>query len=88
MAKVRLPRYLRAKQRVDGTTGYFWELPSWARPPAERWGKLCPVASEALGADLAAAIGKADMLNAFLDEWRAGADARAAEGTIRSLFCW
>jgi hypothetical protein len=88
VAKVRLPRYLRAKKRADGSTGYFWELPSWARPPAERWAKPCPVSSEALGTDLAAAIGKADMLNTFLDEWRAGVDTRPAEGTIKALFGW
>lgn len=88
MAEVRLPRYMRAKRLADGRRAYFWERPSWAKPPAERWGRACPVESEALGADLAAAIGKADLLNAMLDEWRAGVDARPAEGTVKALFAW
>jgi len=76
------------KRRADGTEGYFWERPSWARPPAERWSKRCPVESQALGTDLATAIAKADLLNTFLDEWRAGVDTRPAEGTIKALFGW
>ncbi len=88
MAKVRLPRYLRVKRRADGKDAYFWERPQWSRPPAERWGKLCPVDSQALGTDLATAIGKADLLNTFLDEWRAGVDTRPADGTIKALFGW
>lgn len=88
MAKVRLPRYLRVKRLRSGTEAYFWEMPSWARPPAEKHGRMCPVTSEALGTDLATAIGKADLLNTFLDEWRVGAEIRPAEGTIKSLFAW
>jgi hypothetical protein len=88
VAKIMLPRYLRAKRRSDGTTGYFWEQPSWSRPPAERWGHKCPVASEPLGTDLAAAIGKAELLNAMLDEWRIGVEAKPAEGTVKALFAW
>ena len=88
MAKVVLPRYLRPKRRADGLTGYFWERPSWARPPAERYGRLCPVDSEALGTDLAAAIGKAELLNTMLDEWRLGAEARPATGTVKWLMGW
>jgi len=88
VAKVVLPRYLRAKRRADGTTGYFWERPSWAKPPAERYGRLCPVDSEALGADLAAAIGKAELLNTMLDEWRLGAEAKPTTGTVKWLMGW
>ncbi|MGI4947579.1 MAG: hypothetical protein ACRYHC_02635 [Janthinobacterium lividum] len=88
MAKVILPRYMRPKRLRSGQTGYFWEQPYWSRPPAERWGHKCPVASEALGTDLAAAIGKAEMLNAHLDEWRQGVEAKPAEGTVKALFAW
>ncbi len=87
-AKIKLPRYLRAKPFAGGGQAYFWELPSWARPPAERAGKACPIVSEPLGADLAVAIAKADRLNATLDEWRMGVKARVPEGTVKWLFNW
>lgn len=91
-ARIRLPRYLRGKSlaRLDGSgrkvLAYFWELPTWAKPPAERAGRKCPVVSEALGTDLAAAIAKADRLNASLDEWRLGVEMKAVEGTVSALF--
>ncbi len=88
MAKIKLPRYLRAKRLANGATSYFWERPSWAKPPAEKHGRPCPVDSEALGTDLAAAIGKADMLNAALDDWRTGVEGRPAEGSVKALFAW
>ena len=88
MAKIKLPRYLRAKKLSGGSTAYFWERPSWAKPPAEKYGRRCPVDSEALGQDLAAAIGKADLLNAALDEWRLGVAGKPAEGTVQALFAW
>jgi hypothetical protein len=93
-ARVRLPKYLRSKRLAErGADGrplvaYYWERPSWAKPPAERHGRRCPVDSEALGTDLAAAIGKAERLNAQFDEWRLGAEAKPAEGTIKWLFGW
>ncbi|WP_257556492.1 hypothetical protein [Sphingobium sp. CFD-2] len=88
MARIRLPRYLRSKRLRDGATAYFWERPTWAKPPAERYGRRCPVDSEALGQDLAAAIGKADLLNTALDEWRTGVQGKPAEGTVEALFAW
>ncbi|MFZ2996231.1 tyrosine-type recombinase/integrase [Sphingobium sp.] len=88
MAKIILPRYLRAKRLAKGGKAYFWERPSWAKPPAEKFGRECPVESEALGTDLSAAIGKADMLNAALDDWRTGVQGRPAEGTVSALFGW
>ena len=88
MAKVSLPRYMRIRPAAGGATAYYWQMPDWARPPATRHGRLCPVSSEPLGTDLAVAIGKADLLNTFLDEWRAGVDARPPDGTIRALFAW
>ena len=88
VAKIKLPRYLRAKKLRSGGTAYFWERPTWAKPPAEKYGRRCPVDSEALGADLASAIGKADLLNAALDEWRLGVAGKPAEGTVQALFAW
>ena len=88
MAKVTLPRYLRAKRLKNGTTAYFWELPHWARPPAERDGKRCPVHSIPLGTDLAEAIGKADAQNEALDGWREGIAIASSKGTVRWLFAW
>lgn len=93
MAQVRLPRYVRVVRRKDGRIGYFWTVPSWARgrkgePAPEKFGRRCPVDSEALGIDLATAIGKADLLNRMLDDWRLGAEGKPAEGTIRALFGW
>lgn len=88
MARIELPRYLRAKRLASGATTYYWERPSWAKPPAEKWGRLCPVDSEPLGTDLAAAIGKAELLNGILDEWRAGVGNKPAEGTVKALFAW
>lgn len=88
MARVNLPRYMRVKKAAGGGSAFYWQMPDWARPPATRHGRLCPVSSEALGTDLAIAIGKAELLNTFLDEWRVGVDTRPPEGTIRSLFAW
>lgn len=88
MAKIELPRYFRAKRLGDGTAAYYWGRPSWAKPPAERHGRQCPVDSEALGTDLAAAIAKADRINAIFDEWRHGVEARPIVGTVKWLFAW
>lgn len=88
MAKVALPRYMRSKRLRSGSTAYFWERPSWAKPPAEKWGRKCPVDSEALGTDLSAAIGKAELLNRHLDEWRLGAEGKPVEGTVKATFAW
>lgn len=88
MAKIRLPRYLRAKRLADRGTAYFWERPSWAKPPAEKHGRTCPVDSEALGKELSAAIDKANLLNAALDDWRTGVEGKPAEGTVKALFGW
>jgi hypothetical protein len=99
-ALIKLPRNLRPKPLADGTTAYFFELPPYARPkvvgkgrerrrvPAERNGIKCPVESQALGTDLAVAIGKADNLNATLDEWKIGAAPAPSRGTVAALFAW
>lgn len=87
MAKVNLPRYLRAKKLKAGTA-YFWEPPHWARPPATRHGRPCPVVATALGRDLARAITTAEQLNAGLDGWRQREAPVRPSGTIGWLFGW
>lgn len=93
MARARLPRYFRAKalkleKGKQSVVAYYWERPTWAKPPAEKHGRPCPVESEALGTDLAAAIGKAELLNQHFDEWRLGVNVKPAEGTVKALFAW
>lgn len=88
MAKIATPRYMIAQRRADGGTAYYWQRPSWAKPPAERFGRLCPVEAESLGRDLAAAIAKAEMLNRQFEEWRIGLECKPAEGTVKALLAW
>jgi hypothetical protein len=99
-ALIRLPRNMRPKPLAGGAVAYFFELPPYARPkvvgkgkdrrrvPAVRHDKPCPVDSQALGTNLAAAIGKADQLNATLEEWRIGTEPAPTEGTVQWLFAW
>lgn len=96
--RVRLPRYFRVKPLKGGTDAYFWEPPTWARPkkagkgtlarrvPVERNGRACPVEAQPLGTDLAAAIGKAENLNAAFEEWRLGVEVAAPKGTVAGMF--
>lgn len=89
MANAKLPRYMRAKKLASGLIAYFWEPPHWARRPAMRHDRLCPVTATPLGADLAKAILSAEALNEALDQWRRGdVSSQAAIGTVRWLFSW
>jgi hypothetical protein len=78
-----LPRYVRRKWLPgEKAWAYFFEVPTWAK----RQG--CPVTSEALGTDYAAACSRAeDVLLPQLDSWRTGGRSdlvpeRAAPGTF------
>jgi hypothetical protein len=76
------PRYMRSKRLKSGSTGYFWEPPTWARK-----GK-CPVRAEALGTDYATAKQRCDdMLNSQFDAWRTGAEARGPSA-VPGTFDW
>lgn len=86
--KITLPKYTRAKRLKTGAVGYYWELPHWARPPAERGGVTCPVGNEALGDSLDRAITKAQILNDALDQWRSGVVKGPAKGSVSWLFAW
>jgi len=90
LAKVALPRYTRPKELKDGKLAYFWEPPHWARPPAQRNGRLCPLRACPLGSDIGDAWKKAEALNVGLDEWRRGdiGTSTAAPGSVRWLFSW
>lgn len=89
MPKVHLPRYTRVKQ-LKSASGYFWEPPTWARPPAERNGQVCPVQATPLGTDLAEAIARANVLNDAFDAWRNSKRASDIEmpRTVAWLFRW
>lgn len=88
MAKVALPRYMRAKRLTSGVA-YFWEPPHWARHGAKRHGRPCPVAATPLGQDLSVALIKASHLNEALDGWRKGeVGSELAPGTVAWLFQW
>jgi hypothetical protein len=88
LASVRLPRYVRPRLLASGKIGYFWERPAWAKPPIEKFGRTCPVTSEALGTDIADVHRRGDILCAILDEWRKGIGNDAPDGTVKALFLW
>lgn len=95
----RLPAYVRPAKLAGGKTGYYWELPHWARPkkdpetgklvPVVRHGQPCPVVPTALGTDLAQAIAKGNNLNEAFRDWRKGTMGRVlVKGTVAWLFAW
>lgn len=93
------PRYMRPQPLADGSKGFYWSLPTWARPkrqadgsfkPVERNGVPCPVESKALGKDFPTAWQMAEDLNAALDAWRKGTDQGKTlmKGSVSWLFAW
>lgn len=95
----RLPAYVRPAKLAGGKTGYYWELPHWARPkkdpetgklvPVMRHGQPCPVVPTALGTDLAQAIANGNNLNEAFRDWRKGTMGRVlVKGTVAWLFAW
>lgn len=79
---------MRAKKLTNGTTAFYWQPPDWARPPARRNGRVCPVGAEALGSNLAEAIAAAETRNAAFDDWRNGSEPTHAKGSVAWLFGW
>jgi len=80
---------MRIKKLADGKLAYFWEPPHWARPPATRGGRVCPVVATPLGQHLVKAIEAAEQLNEALDGWRtAQPSAGPATGSVAWLFRW
>lgn len=103
MAKIDLPENVRPKPLANRTTGYYWELPPWARPKkvrdasgkviqivkVERHGVRCPIDSEPLGTDALVAYAKANALNEAFEQWKNGElRIEAVKGTVRWLFVW
>lgn len=87
MAKIRKPvgwpRYMIAMPLADKKVGYYWRV----RPADRKAG--CAIEAEALGVDYGIAKTRADVLNAALDEWRAGSRGEVAprdEGSVRWMF--
>lgn len=88
MASTKLPAYTIERRLAGGRSSFYWQLPTWARPPAERNGITCPVQSTALGDDKGRAIQRADALNEALAEWRKGIEVGPTKGTVHWLFGW
>lgn len=88
MAKADLPKYVISKPRASGEVAYFWQLPTWARSPAKKHGRVCPIKSEPLGTDLAEAVTKANILNECLSDWLNPSVSRIMPGTVEWLFQW
>ncbi len=95
----RLPAYVRPAKLAGGKVGYYWELPSWARPrkdsatgklvPVVRHGQPCPLVSTPLGSNLAKAIEKGNNLNDAFRDWRKGTMGKVVvKGTVEWLFAW
>lgn len=81
MATIRLPANMRTKTLADRRLAYYWEVPSKDRRAG------CTLANEALGRDPAAAIRRAEELNATLAAWRhRGAPPGPVAGTVAWLF--
>jgi hypothetical protein len=81
---VDLPSHIRTKQLAGGKTGYYWELPPWARG---REG--CPVSAQPLKGSLAEVVATAERLNATLEAFRRGeTDGGPVTGSIDWLIRW
>lgn len=78
------PDYMEPK-RSGGSVRYYWNAPTWARQ------RGCPVRSEALGGDFAAAKARCDLvLNPLFRSWRTGgtSDEDAARRVVVGSVDW
>jgi len=58
------PRYMVPRRLKSGATGYYWDIPSWAKKNG------CTLSIEALGTDYADAKKRCDeLLNPQFDAW-------------------
>ena len=86
---IKLPKYVgKPKELADGTLAYYWNRPTWAKPPAMRHGRTCPIVPSALGSDVAAMFTKAEAINEAFEGWRAGRVSTLPTGTVHWLFIW
>src|SRR3546814_334883 len=75
------PRFMRAKRLKDGSTAYYWEVPS-AYPN-------CKMQGEALGSDYAIAKTRCDeLLNPNFNSWRLGQGSSETGTTATGSFDW
>lgn len=76
------PKYMEAKPGTGGVR-YFWNAPSWARK------RDCPIKSDALGPDYAAAKARCDdYLNPLFKSWLTGGDSDAKRRAPIGSFDW
>ena len=76
------PKYMEAKPLAGGIR-YFWNAPTWARK------RSCPIKSEALGIDYAAAKARCDdYLNPLFNSWLTGGDSDAKRRAPVGSFDW
>jgi integrase len=78
------PRYMLAKRLKDDRIAYYWS------PHKRDYKSGCTMRREALGADYAAAINRAGLLNKYLDAWRQGrSDVKSLDtGTRFGSLAW
>jgi hypothetical protein len=82
MLPYRLPRFVVAKKVSGGAIAFYW------RPGRYYIERGCTIPSEPLGSDYAAACGvdgnggRARILNALFDEWRAARDGEPVTGLV------
>jgi len=84
---IELPRYVVIRKLAGGKSSFYFNLPEKLRQ------LKCPVNNEALGADYAAAVKRAETLNGMLDEWNqqrkglpVGSGQAPRYGTVDWLF--
>jgi hypothetical protein len=76
------PKYMEAKPLAGGIR-YYWNAPTWARKGN------CPIKSEALGIDFAAAKARCDdYLNPLFKSWLTGGDSDVKRQAPVGVFDW
>src|SRR6516162_7534613 len=76
------PKYMEAKTLAGGIR-YFWNAPTWARK------RDCPIKSEALGTDYAAAKARCDdYLNPLFKSWLTGGNSDAKRQAPVGVLDW
>jgi hypothetical protein len=71
------PRYVDRKPLKDGSWGYYFSIPTWARK------KGCPLRNEPLGTDHGAAVRRAeDVLLPIFDSWLSGGETDGANSPV------
>src|ERR1700730_10270932 len=78
------PRYMFPRQLKSGATGYYWDVPSWAKK------KGCTLNFETLGTEYAEAKKRCDqLLNPQFVAWRKGEEtAPSSNQTAPGTFDW